>query len=176
MYLSPIWAAAPGSPHGYDVTDHSVVNPELGGVAGLRQFSARAVELGLGVVVDFVPNHMGIQGGHNRYWEDVLTHGQGSRYAHFFDISWQPLKQALEGKVLLPVLGDQYGRVLENGELSLEHAGVASSCATGNARCRCRRAASGWCWRPRVTPCPSPAPPRCPTLCPTCNPTPCGPS
>ncbi|AIZ44628.1 malto-oligosyltrehalose synthase [Deinococcus radiopugnans] len=123
VYLSPIWAAAPGSPHGYDVTDHSVVNPELGGVAGLRQFSARAVELGLGVVVDFVPNHMGIQGGHNRYWEDVLTHGQGSRYAHFFDISWQPLKRALEGKVLLPVLGDQYGRVLENGELSLEHAG-----------------------------------------------------
>lgn len=123
VYLSPIWASTPGSPHGYDVTDHSTVNPELGGVAGLRRFSARAQELGLGVVVDFVPNHMGIQGGHNPFWEDVLMHGQASRYAHFFDISWQPLKRALEGKVLLPVLGDQYGRVLENGDLRLEHAG-----------------------------------------------------
>ncbi len=123
VYLSPIWASTPGSPHGYDVTDHSVVNPELGGLEGLKKFSARARELGLGIVVDFVPNHMGIQGGHNPYWEDVLMHGQASRYAHFFDISWQPLKRALEGKVLLPVLGDQYGRVLENGELRLEHAG-----------------------------------------------------
>ncbi|GGO39948.1 malto-oligosyltrehalose synthase [Deinococcus humi] len=120
VYLSPIWASTPGSPHGYDVTDHSAVNPELGGMAGLRKFSARARELGLSVVVDFVPNHMGIQGGHNPYWEDVLMHGQASRYAHFFDISWQPLKRALEGKVLLPVLGEQYGRVLENGELKLE--------------------------------------------------------
>jgi (1->4)-alpha-D-glucan 1-alpha-D-glucosylmutase len=122
VYLSPIWASTPGSPHGYDVTDHSSVNPELGGMAGLRRFSARARELGLSVIVDFVPNHMGIQGGHNPYWEDVLMHGQASRSAHFFDISWQPLKRALEGKVLLPVLGDQYGRVLENGELSLEQA------------------------------------------------------
>ncbi|MDV6374962.1 malto-oligosyltrehalose synthase [Deinococcus arenicola] len=123
VYLSPIWASTPGSTHGYDVTDHSKINPELGDLAGLHKFSARATELGLGVIVDFVPNHMGIQGGHNPYWEDVLMHGQASRYAHFFDISWQPLKRALEGKVLLPVLGDQYGRVLENGELALEYAG-----------------------------------------------------
>lgn len=123
VYLSPIWASTPGSTHGYDVTDHSVVNPELGGLAGLRRLSAQARELGLGLIVDFVPNHMGIQGGHNPYWEDVLRHGQASRYAHFFDISWQPLKRALEGKVLLPVLGDQYGRVLERGELRLERAG-----------------------------------------------------
>ncbi|MFC4426049.1 malto-oligosyltrehalose synthase [Deinococcus navajonensis] len=123
VYLSPIWTSTPGSTHGYDVTDHAQVNPELGGEAGLRRFAARARELGLGVVVDFVPNHMGIQNGHNPYWEDVLQHGQASRYAHFFDISWQPLKRALEGKVLLPVLGDQYGRVLERGELSLERQG-----------------------------------------------------
>ncbi|MBZ9715261.1 malto-oligosyltrehalose synthase [Deinococcus multiflagellatus] len=119
VYLSPIWASTPGSTHGYDVTDHTQVNPELGGLAGLRRLSARARELGLGLIADFVPNHMGIQGGHNPYWEDVLKHGQASRYAHFFDISWQPLKRALEGKVLLPVLGDQYGRVLERGELHL---------------------------------------------------------
>ena len=119
VYLSPIWASTPGSTHGYDVTDHARINPELGGLEGLRRFSSAARDLGLSVIVDFVPNHMGIQGGHNPYWEDVLRHGQGSRYAHFFDISWQPLKRALEGKVLLPTLGDQYGRVLERGELQL---------------------------------------------------------
>ena len=102
VYLSPIWASAPGSGHGYDVTDHSVVNPELGGLKGLHKLSAAAREQGLGVIVDFVPNHMGIQGGHNPYWEDVLKHGQASRYAHFFDIAWKPLRRALEGKVLLP--------------------------------------------------------------------------
>ncbi|MBZ9751013.1 malto-oligosyltrehalose synthase [Deinococcus sp. HMF7604] len=123
IYLSPIWTSTPGSPHGYDVTDHSQINPELGGLAGLRRLSARARELGLGLIVDFVPNHMGIQGGHNPYWEDVLRHGQASRYAHFFDISWHPLKRALDGKVLLPVLGDQYGRILERGELTLERSG-----------------------------------------------------
>ncbi|EYB68802.1 malto-oligosyltrehalose synthase [Deinococcus phoenicis] len=123
LYLSPVWTSAPGSTHGYDVTDHAQVDPELGGEAGLRRLAARAGELGLGLIVDFVPNHMGIQGGHNPYWEDVLTHGQASRYAHFFDISWQPLKRALENKVLLPVLGDQYGRVLERGELHLTREG-----------------------------------------------------
>ncbi|TDE87119.1 malto-oligosyltrehalose synthase [Deinococcus sp. S9] len=123
LYLSPIWASTPGSTHGYDVTDHTQVNPELGGEAGLRRLAARAGELGLGLIVDFVPNHMGIQDGHNPYWEDVLTHGRASRYAHFFDISWQPLKRALENKVLLPVLGDQYGRVLERGELQLRREG-----------------------------------------------------
>lgn len=123
VYLSPIWTSAPGSTHGYDVTDHAQVDPELGGEAGLRRLAARAAELGLSLIADFVPNHMGIQGGHNPYWEDVLTHGQASRYAHFFDISWQPLKRALENKVLLPVLGEQYGRVLERGELHLTREG-----------------------------------------------------
>lgn len=123
LYLSPVWTSTPGSTHGYDVTDHTSVNPALGGEAGLRRLAARAQELGLGLIADFVPNHMGIAGGHNPYWEDVLTHGQASRYAHFFDISWHPLKRALENKVLLPVLGDQYGRVLERGELALGHEG-----------------------------------------------------
>ena len=123
VYLSPIWASTPSSTHGYDVTDHTQINPELGGLRGLRQLSARAGELGLGIIVDFVPNHMGIAGGHNPYWEDVLRHGQGSRYAHFFDIAWQPLKRELAGKVLLPMLGDPYGRVLERGELALEWSG-----------------------------------------------------
>ncbi len=118
-YLSPIWQATPGSTHGYDVTDHSRVNPELGGLGGFHRFSDAAHEQGLGVLLDFVPNHMGIAGGHNRYWEDVLEHGQASRYAHFFDIDWEPLKRSLAGKVLLPVLGDLYGRVLERGQLKV---------------------------------------------------------
>ena len=123
VYLSPIWASTPGSTHGYDVTDHARVNEELGGEPGLRRLAARARDLELGLIVDFVPNHMGIAGGHNPYWEDVLMHGQASRYAHFFDIAWRPLKRALEGKVLLPVLGEQYGRVLDSGELRLEREG-----------------------------------------------------
>ncbi|MFC4452994.1 malto-oligosyltrehalose synthase [Deinococcus sonorensis] len=123
LYLSPIWAAMPGSTHGYDVTDHAQVNPELGGRKGLERLSAAARARGMGVIVDFVPNHMGVGGGHNPYWEDVLEHGQASRYAHFFDIDWRPLKRSLEGKVLLPVLGDQYGRVLERHELKVQRQG-----------------------------------------------------
>ena len=118
-YLSPIWQAVPGSTHGYDVTDHSRVNPELGGLSGFHRFSDAARERGLGLLLDFVPNHMGVGGGHNLYWEDVLEHGQASRYSHFFDIDWEPLKRSLAGKVLLPVLGDLYGRVLEQGQLKV---------------------------------------------------------
>ena len=118
-YLSPIWQAAPGSTHGYDVTDHSRVNAELGGLSGFNRFSDALRERGLGLLLDFVPNHMGVGGGHNAYWEDVLEHGQASRYAHFFDIDWEPLKRSLAGKVLLPVLGDLYGRVLEQGQLKV---------------------------------------------------------
>ena len=119
-YLSPIWQASPGSTHGYDVTDHSRISAELGGLAGFTRFSDALKERGMGLLLDFVPNHMGVGGGHNGYWEDVLEHGQASRYAHFFDIDWQPLKRSLENKVLLPVLGDLYGRVLARGELKVE--------------------------------------------------------
>ena len=123
LYLSPIWQATPGSSHGYDATDLGRVSDELGGEKGLRKLWQVAKEHGLDILADFVPNHMGIAGGHNPYWEDVLRHGQASRYAHFFDISWEPLKRALSGKVLLPVLGDQYGRVLERHELSVVRRG-----------------------------------------------------
>ena len=118
-YLSPVWQAGPGSTHGYDVTDHSRINLELGGLGGLTRFSDALKERGLGLLLDFVPNHMGVGGGHNAYWEDVLEHGQASRYAHFFDIDWEPLKRSLAGKVLLPVLGELYGRVLEQGQLKV---------------------------------------------------------
>lgn len=123
LYLSPIWQATPGSSHGYDATDHSRVSDELGGEKGLRKLWQAAQAHGMTLIADFVPNHMGIAGGHNPYWEDVLRHGLASRYAHFFDIAWEPLKRALSGKVLLPVLGDQYGRVLERGELRVVRRG-----------------------------------------------------
>ncbi|WP_425147045.1 malto-oligosyltrehalose synthase [Deinococcus sp.] len=130
-YLSPIWQAAPGSTHGYDVTDHTRVSAELGGLAALLRFSDALQSRGMGLLLDFVPNHMGVAGGHNAYWEDVLEHGQASRYAHYFDIDWEPLKRSLEHKVLLPVLGDLYGRVLERGELRVERLRTGEGDHTG---------------------------------------------
>jgi (1->4)-alpha-D-glucan 1-alpha-D-glucosylmutase len=118
VYASPYFKASPGSAHGYDVTDHNALNPEIGSQEDYDAFVAALHRNGLGQIVDFVPNHMGI-GSLNPYWMDVLENGQGSCFASFFDIDWRPLKEELAGKVLLPILGDQYGRVLEKGELQL---------------------------------------------------------
>ena len=117
-YTSPYFAANPGSTHGYDVTNHNAINPELGGPEAHARFVARLAELGVGHIVDFVPNHMGIGTSTNLWWRDVLENGPGSAGARFFDIDWAPVKAALRSKLLLPILGDQYGRVLERGELS----------------------------------------------------------
>jgi (1->4)-alpha-D-glucan 1-alpha-D-glucosylmutase len=118
-YTSPYFAAAAGSTHGYDVCDHNAINPELGGPAAHAAFTARLAALGLGHIVDFVPNHMGIGTGDNLWWRDVLENGPGSPAARFFDVDWTPVKAALRSKLLLPILGDQYGRVLERGELAI---------------------------------------------------------
>ena len=118
-YLSPISKAAPGSDHGYDVIDPVVVNPELGGEDQFREFVHTVHGHGMGVVLDVVPNHMGISKTLNRWWRDVLENGPNSRYARAFDIDWHPIKRELENKVLLPILGDQYGAVLENQEMEL---------------------------------------------------------
>ena len=106
VYASPYFKAAPGSSHGYDVTDHNTLNPELGTPEDYGAYVAALKRNGLGQIVDFVPNHMGI-GPLNPYWMDVLENGQGSRFARFFDIDWHPLKEELANKVLLPILGDQ---------------------------------------------------------------------
>ncbi|WP_157118859.1 malto-oligosyltrehalose synthase [Azohydromonas lata] len=119
VYCSPLMRARPGSTHGYDVVAHDEFNPELGGKEGFERFAAAARERGLGLILDIVPNHMGVMGGHNAWWHDVLEHGEASAYARYFDIDWQPVDPALQGKVLLPVLGQHYGRVLEAGELQL---------------------------------------------------------
>ena len=119
VYASPIFRATPGSTHGYDICDHNALNPEIGTREDFDALIAALHERGLGFIADFVPNHMGISETQNHWWMDVLENGPASPYARFFDIDWVPLKRELENKVLLPVLGDQYGRVLERGELKV---------------------------------------------------------
>lgn len=126
VYASPYLKASPGSTHGYDCVDHRQLNPEVGSAEEHAAFCAALRAHGLGQVLDVVPNHMGVEA-HNALWFDVLENGPASRYAHYFDIDWQPLKAELAGKVLLPVLGDQYGVVLERGELKLGYAQGAFS-------------------------------------------------
>ena len=123
LYLSPVLAARPGSMHGYDICDHGRLNPELGDVADYRSLVATLTDRSMGLVLDFVPNHMGIDPRMNRWWRDVLANGPGSRWARTFDIDWDPLKAETRGKVLLPILGAPYGEVLEGGELLLERDG-----------------------------------------------------
>lgn len=120
LYLSPIFAAAKGSVHGYDVIDHGRLSPELGTDAELEALHVALRERGMGVLLDWVPNHMGNAPGQNPWWEDVLENGPSSAHAVAFDIEWAPVKEELRDTVLLPVLGDQYGRVLERGELRVE--------------------------------------------------------
>ena len=123
VYCSPYLQAAPGSTHGYDVVDHQTVNKELGGAAAHQRFCTRLGEVGLGQVLDIVPNHMSL-GKENRYWWDVLENGTSSRYASFFDIDWQPQEERLRDKVLVPILGDQYGRVLQSGGIKVVRRGI----------------------------------------------------
>jgi (1->4)-alpha-D-glucan 1-alpha-D-glucosylmutase len=121
VYASSYLAARPGSLHGYDIADHNALNPEVGTEADYDRFVGALRERGMGQVVDVVPNHMGIAQACNRWWNDVLENGPSSPYAEFFDVDWQPVKRELANKILLPILGDQYGRVLENQELRLAY-------------------------------------------------------
>jgi (1->4)-alpha-D-glucan 1-alpha-D-glucosylmutase len=121
LYTSPFLKAHPGSTHGYDVVDYGMLNPEIGTEENFARLIATLREHGMGLLVDFVPNHMGIAGGTNAWWQDVLENGQSSPYAEYFDIDWAPLQSAATGKVVLPFLGDHYGAVLEKGELQLRY-------------------------------------------------------
>ena len=120
VYTSPYFAAEPGSTHGYDVTNHNVINPEAGGLEAHTSFTDAVRQAGLQHIVDFVPNHMGISTATNPWWREVLANGPDSPSARFFDIDWNPFKTELRRKLLLPILGDQYGRVLDRGELQLD--------------------------------------------------------
>ncbi|MDQ6917913.1 MAG: malto-oligosyltrehalose synthase, partial [Candidatus Dormibacteraeota bacterium] len=118
-YSSPYLQAVKGSNHGYDVVDHSRVNAELGGEAGHDRFCRVLGENRLGQVLDIVPNHMSIAGRENRWWWDVLRSGHRSRYAKYFDVDWNSPEPKLQGKILMPILGDHYGRVLDRGDFRL---------------------------------------------------------
>lgn len=123
LYCSPYLQAAPGSPHGYDVVDPQTLNRELGGAPGHTLLVGRLREVGLGQVLDIVPNHMAVDPT-NPWWWDVLENGPSSRHAHAFDIDWDGGDERSATTVLVPILGDQYGRVLDAGELMLERRGA----------------------------------------------------
>ncbi|HSQ15746.1 MAG TPA: malto-oligosyltrehalose synthase [Candidatus Binatia bacterium] len=118
LYASPIFQARRGSSHGYDVTDPTRLNVELGAKENFESLMSALKERGIGLLLDIVPNHMAASV-ENRWWTDVLENGQGSQFAEFFDIDWHSSKKALDSKVLLPILGGPYGRMIEEQELSL---------------------------------------------------------
>ncbi|HEY7302071.1 MAG TPA: malto-oligosyltrehalose synthase [Xanthobacteraceae bacterium] len=121
LYVSPFLKARRGSTHGYDVVDHNAINPELGGEVGFQQLCAALETADLGLILDFVPNHMGIHYANNAWWLDVLEWGQKSPYANCFDIDWALLPYRPAGGVLVPILGTSYGEALEGGEIELRY-------------------------------------------------------
>lgn len=129
LYASPIFAARANSTHGYDVTDFSCPDPALGGMPGFERLVEALKRNGLGLILDFVPNHMAASV-ENQWWRDTLERGEASRFAAVFDIDWT----RFGGRVLVPVLGDLYGRVLERGELSIEYDGGSFAVRYGDMR------------------------------------------
>lgn len=123
LYLSPCLRAASGSTHGYDVVDPTEVNPELGGAERFDKLCAAAAALGVGLVIDIVPNHMAAAGRQNRWWWDVLANGRTSAYAGFFDINWNHSSLRLKGKILVPILGDDLTRCLESRQIQIRRRG-----------------------------------------------------
>ncbi len=119
VYASPYLTARPGSTHGYDIVDHDRLNPELGGDQAFARMVAAIQANGLGQIMDFVPNHMGVGGSDNPSWLDVLEWGPDADRAGWFDIDWDPDSRYLHNKLLVPFLGDQYGLELERGHLRL---------------------------------------------------------
>jgi (1->4)-alpha-D-glucan 1-alpha-D-glucosylmutase len=119
LYASPFLKAGPDSLHGYDVSNHNEINPAIGTGEEFAALASALRQRGMSQLLDVVPNHMGVGSNLNDWWNDVLENGPISAYAPYFDVDWAPLQAELRGKVLLPILGEQYGRVLENGELQL---------------------------------------------------------
>jgi (1->4)-alpha-D-glucan 1-alpha-D-glucosylmutase len=117
LYLSPLFRAREESSHGYDVVDHGAIDPAIGDLAAFERVAEEARGAGMGILLDVVPNHMGINDPGNAWWLDVLENGEGAYFAGFFDIDWRPAASALQDKILLPFLGEPFGKVLENGEL-----------------------------------------------------------
>ncbi|MFH1485027.1 MAG: malto-oligosyltrehalose synthase [Chloroflexota bacterium] len=120
-YASPLMKTRSDSTHGYDISDHSQLNPDLGSEDDLAALSRALRKRGMGLILDVVSNHMSIGDASNTWWMDVLENGPSSIYASYFDIDWHPVTTELENKVLLPILEDQYGKVLESGKLQLTY-------------------------------------------------------
>jgi (1->4)-alpha-D-glucan 1-alpha-D-glucosylmutase len=129
VYCSPYLRARPGSTHGYDIVSHIELNPELGDTAAFDRLVAAFRNNGLGQILDFVPNHMGVGGADNPWWLDVLEWGPDSEFAGWFDIDWESDRRYLQGKLLVPFLGDQYGAVLQSGAMRLKFDAQAGSLA-----------------------------------------------
>ncbi len=121
IYASPFFQAGTGSTHGYDVADHNQINPAVGDDSDFRKFVSELQRRDMGLIMDFVPNHMGISESLNSWWMDVLEEGTASNFAKYFDIDWYLTKKAFAEKVILPILGDRYGVVLESGALRLNY-------------------------------------------------------
>ncbi len=133
-YASPYFQASPYSLHGYDITDHNKLNEAIGSRADHDAWAAELHAHSMGQILDFVPNHVGIADSRNQWWMDVLENGPSSRYAPYFDIDWQPRKFDLRDKVLLPILSDQYGRILR----------FICSMASADSRSRRERTVTFW--------------------------------
>src|ERR1700753_2597957 len=121
VYASPFLKARAGSTHGYDIVDHTQFNPELGGEAGFERLSSTLKQHDLGLILDFVPNHVGVHFADNPWWLDVLEWGENSPHAASFDIDWDQLPYRSRGGVLLPIIGSSYGEALEKGDIELRY-------------------------------------------------------
>jgi (1->4)-alpha-D-glucan 1-alpha-D-glucosylmutase len=122
IYASPLFKAASHSMHGYDVCDFTQINPEIGMEADLEKLVNALHEKKMGLILDIVPNHMGIASPENFWWQDVLKNGRVSKFANHFDINWESNDEKLRGKILVPILSDDYKKILEGGELKIEKA------------------------------------------------------
>jgi (1->4)-alpha-D-glucan 1-alpha-D-glucosylmutase len=151
IYASPLLKAVPGSMHGYDICEFHELNPELGTPDDFAKLHEQLARHQMGLILDVVPNHMGIDGRHNHWWWDVLTHGSGSRYAGCFDIDWQAADPRLRGKVAMPILNERYHEALVNrtirlaeseGSLCLQYAGQTLPVSTESVSAFLRRAAA----------------------------------
>jgi len=118
LYLSPVLHAAEGSTHGYDVVDPEHISEPLGGEEAFTRLATAAHAAGIGILLDIVPNHMSIAGRSNRWWSDVLENGPSSYYAHYFDVDWGG-----DDRIVLPILGERYGRAIQNGAVKIVDAG-----------------------------------------------------
>jgi (1->4)-alpha-D-glucan 1-alpha-D-glucosylmutase len=127
LYASPFMKAAEGSTHGYDIVDHTKLNPELGGDAGFDRLSAALKQHDIGLILDFVPNHVGVHFAANPWWLDVLEWGPASPHAASFDIDWDQLPYRARGGVLLPIIGTSYGQALEGGDIELRYDAIEGS-------------------------------------------------